>query len=278
MIHTDLRLAQRIERTAALNQADDAHTHAQFHLHSQATSQPIGDGVATFVRADWPINTAIGLGLANVGQSDQIEEVEAFYAPFGVAPRVVVCPFTDRDLLQQLGRRGYYVAQFMNVHPRLITSEDGRELGPHDGIGVTQVMPDQADEWALINVRSGRGEDDIPADDKWLALAQLVIRNPCVTGFIAWVDGQPAGSAALSIRDGMASFFSTSTHPRYRRRGVQAALIRARLAFAQRSGCDLAVVTTSPGSDSQRNVQRYGFGVGYTRITFTRDHVSVPDA
>lgn len=269
MIHADLRLAQRIERIAALNQAEDAHMHAQRHPDSQATSQAIGDGIASFVRADWPINTAIGLGLANVGQSDQIEEVEAFYAPFGVAPRVVVCPFTDRDLLQQLGRRGYYVAQFMNVHPRRITLDDLIET--YNGIAVTQATAEQADEWALINVRSGRGDVDISADDKWLALAQLVIRNPCVTGFIAWVDGQPAGSAALGVREGTASFFSTATHPRFRRRGVQAALIHARLAFAQRAGCDLAVVTTSPGSDSQRNVQRFGFDIGYTRVTFTRN-------
>jgi hypothetical protein len=148
MIHVDLHLTQRIERIAALNQAADARMHAQLHLDSRATSHVIGDGIATFVRADWPINTAIGLGLANVGQSDQLDEVEAFYAPVGAAPRVVVCPFTDRDLLQQLGRRGYYVAQFMNVHPRLITPDDGREPAPHEGIIVTQATPEQTNERA----------------------------------------------------------------------------------------------------------------------------------
>lgn len=271
MIHSDLRLAQRIERISALDRAEDARTHARLFSDSRAATHAIGEGAASYVRADWPINTAIGLGLANVGQSDQLDEVEAFYAPFGVAPRVVVCPFTDRDLLRQLGRRGYYVAQFMNVHARLIAPADGAPPGAQDGVAVTRVSPEQADDWALINVRSGRGEDDIPADDKWLALAQFAMRVPCVTGFIAWIDGQPAGGAAVGIRDGMASFFSTATHPRFRRRGVQAALIRARLAFAQRAGCDLAVVTTSPGSDSQRNVVRHGFDLCYTRLIFTRD-------
>jgi GNAT superfamily N-acetyltransferase len=121
-----------------------------------------------------------------------------------------------------------------------------------------------------VNVRSGRGEDDIPADDKWLALSRVAIARPCVTGFIAWVDGEPAGSAALCMRDGVATLFSTSTHPSFRRRGVQTALIRARLAHASAAGCDIAIVTTSPGSDSQRNVQRYGFDVSYTRVTMTR--------
>jgi GNAT superfamily N-acetyltransferase len=72
------------------------------------------------------------------------------------------------------------------------------------------------------------------------------------------------------MRDGVATLFSTSTHPNYRRRGVQAALIRTRLAHAAQAGCDIAIVTTSPGSDSQRNVQRYGFDVSYTRVTMTK--------
>jgi hypothetical protein len=39
----------------------------------------------------------------------------------------------------------------------------------------------------------------------------------------------------------------------------------ARLAEARAAGCDLAVVTTRPGSPSQRNVQRAGFHLLYAR-------------
>jgi hypothetical protein len=46
---------------------------------------------------------------------------------------------------------------------------------------------------------------------------------------------------------------------------VQTALIRARLAFAAAAGCDLAAVNTVPGSVSQRNAERQGFRVVYTR-------------
>jgi GNAT superfamily N-acetyltransferase len=270
MIHIDLRLAQRIEHLEALNLADYALTQAQRVPASNASVQPIGDGIAAFARADWPVNTAAGIGIGNNAfQSEQLDELEAFYEQFNVEPRVMVCPFTDRDLLQQLGRRGYYIAQFMNVHVRAFKTEDAT-AHPAQDIEVKVAGEEEADTWALVNVRSGRGEDDIPANDKWLALARTAIARPCVTGFIAWVDGKPAGSAAMCMRDGVATFFSTSTHPDYRRRGVQAALIRARLAHAYEAGCDIAIVTTSPGSDSQRNVQRYGFDVGYTRVTMTR--------
>ena len=45
----------------------------------------------------------------------------------------------------------------------------------------------------------------------------------------------------------------------FRRRGVQTALIRRRLWDAAQSGCEYAVVSTIPGSGSQRNMERRGF-------------------
>lgn len=44
-----------------------------------------------------------------------------------------------------------------------------------------------------------------------------------------------------------------------------------RLAEARDEGCDLAVVTTQPGSKSQENVQRLGFELLYTRAVLVRD-------
>jgi hypothetical protein len=49
------------------------------------------------------------------------------------------------------------------------------------------------------------------------------------------------------------------------------ALLQARLAAARRAGCDLAVVGTSPGSDSQRNIERAGFTLAYTKVIMVRE-------
>jgi hypothetical protein len=56
----------------------------------------------------------------------------------------------------------------------------------------------------------------------------------------------------------------------HRRRGVQTALLSARLAGAAAAGCDIAVVTTQPGSKSQQNVQRRGFDLLYTRAVLVK--------
>jgi len=65
----------------------------------------------------------------------------------------------------------------------------------------------------------------------------------------------------MSIHRGVASFGGAGTLPEFRNRGVQKALLLARLAKAAEHGCDLAMVATMPGSGSQRNVERQGFRV-----------------
>jgi hypothetical protein len=52
--------------------------------------------------------------------------------------------------------------------------------------------------------------------------------------------------------------------PAFRRRGIQKVFVQRRLADAHAAGCDLAVVTTAPGSRSQHNVVRRRFVLLYT--------------
>jgi GNAT superfamily N-acetyltransferase len=75
----------------------------------------------------------------------------------------------------------------------------------------------------------------------------------------------------MSIHQSVASFGGAGTLPEFRNRGVQRALLLARIAQAAREGCDLAMVATAPGSGSQRNVERQGFRVVYTRTKFLRE-------
>jgi phosphoserine phosphatase len=52
---------------------------------------------------------------------------------------------------------------------------------------------------------------------------------------------------------------------------VQRALLDARLAWAREAGCDIAVITTAPGSQSQANAQKYGFALLYARAVLVRE-------
>ena len=70
----------------------------------------------------------------------------------------------------------------------------------------------------------------------------------------------------MYIHGGVAEFGGASTRPAFRRRGVQTALLHARMDAAREAGCDLALVVTAPGEESQRNVERAGFRLAYTKV------------
>ena len=79
--------------------------------------------------------------------------------------------------------------------------------------------------------------------------------------------GEPAGGGALAVRDGLATLFADSTIATFRRQGFHRELIAARLNEAIALGCDMAMAATLPGSASQRNFERLGFEVAYTKVT-----------
>ena len=93
------------------------------------------------------------------------------------------------------------------------------------------------------------------------------------SAFLAFIDDHPAGGGAILIHRGVALLAGAATLPPYRNRGVHAALHHARLALARRSGCDLAAQGAQPGSTSQRNAERRGLRVAYTRAILVRDPI-----
>jgi ribosomal protein S18 acetylase RimI-like enzyme len=88
--------------------------------------------------------------------------------------------------------------------------------------------------------------------------------------YAALRDGVLAGGATMRLADGVAQLTGAATAPAHRRRGIQTALLAARLADATEAGCDVAVIVTQPGSKSQQNAQRQGFDLLYTRAVLVR--------
>src|SRR6266581_4171703 len=91
-----------------------------------------------------------------------------------------------------------------------------------------------------------------------------------VLRYAALRDGVIAGGASFRMAEGVAQLTGAATAPAHRRRGIQTAFMSARLADAAAAGCDVAVVTTQPGSKSQQNAQRRGFDLLYTRAILVK--------
>lgn len=258
---SDRALSRRIERADALNTVDYVQTMVWLFPGGEAAMLPVGGGYAVFTGAAFPINRAVGLGMETAVTAEEMAQLEGFYHSRGLAAEIEVCPLADPLLIALVGARGYRLQTFFNVYARPILPADASYSLPPD----LRIEPlANGEQWAEIVVRNFGGAAD-NADSPGLRLARTAFHRPGVTGFVAWSGSQAVGSAALAIREGVAALFSTSTHPEFRRHGVHAGLIAARLSYALAAGCDMAMVTTVPGSDSQRNMQRAGFEVLYTR-------------
>ena len=229
----------------------------------------IGGGVAVLAERDSPSNKMIGIGFAGPLDDAALAEVEESFASAGARLQAEVSTLADPAVHRQLAARGYQPSGFENVlghalHTGLDQPPDGiaiEFLSPSDWPAVADVMAE-----GFSNPDAGGvGGDVIPPSDeirRWFALT-MQVRG--FRGYVARIDGVIAGGAVLRIDDGVAQFSGAATLPRFRRRGVQTTLLRARLSDAARAGCDVGIVVTQPASKSQQNVQREGFALLYAR-------------
>jgi GNAT superfamily N-acetyltransferase len=253
MILAGLGLAQRLERAEAANDADC--TSAKPHT----AVEPFAGGWAIFNGADSPLTRAIGLGLDGAVPEAEIDALERFFHHRGARISIDFCPLASPELLASLSRRGYRADEFNNVMVKLLVGAP--PYPPDDRVERT------GDEqlWSRV-VGEGFFERPRLSDDE-MEVGLAVFRSRPSECYLAYANpGEPAGGAALSIRDNTAVLFADGSIPRYRRRGFQSALIRHRVNDAIARGCDLAAATTAPGSGSQRNYERLGFQVAYTRV------------
>jgi GNAT superfamily N-acetyltransferase len=118
--------------------------------------------------------------------------------------------------------------------------------------------------WSEISAR-GWSHDHPEFADFLLELGEVTAAREHTVCFLAELDGVPGAAGALCLHEGAALFAGAATVPEMRRRGLQSALLRERMRYAFAHGCDLAMMAAQPGSNSQRNAERSGFRIAYTR-------------
>jgi len=140
-------------------------------------------------------------------------------------------------------------------------------MDPADGVTIKPVTTASVQLWDSV-VAAGFSEFGPLPENTFAPFATV----PQSLNFLARVDGVPAGGGMGSImpQAGIAALFGSATIPELRGRGVQTALINRRLWEAAQAGAEYAVVSTLPGSGSQRNMERRGFRVAYTKIVMVR--------
>lgn len=134
----------------------------------------------------------------------------------------------------------------------------------NEKIRVRVIAENEGNLWAQTNVK---GWSHLPELAGYLQeLGPISTQREDGVSFLAELEGQPIAAAGLSLGGGVALLAGACTIPEARKQGAQLALLDYRLRYAAEQGCDLAMMCAQPGSASQRNAERHGFRIAYTRI------------
>jgi len=203
-----------------------------------------------------PFSAAVGVGLGVPVTDGDVDRIEAHLGLGGGPVRIELSPWTDPSLAEELGRRGFQLERFLQVWVR------PPDAFPAEADVRIASGPDEV-SWVEVFSRSFLGEAT-RSDEQREALRCMARAE----GNVPWLlldGGAPAGVALSSAEEGVAWLSGAGILPGHRGRGLQGALVRARLSWAASVGCDLAASATEPGTASQRTLEGCGFRVAYPK-------------
>ena len=270
-------LAKRIERAEAGLIQDCALAAARRVPPEQLLVREMNGGVAVYVEPGAPFNKVAGLGFDGVPPSDVLDALEREFSDRAAPLQFEISTLSDPNLARTLTRRGYELVGFENV---LGGNPGDLARSPSSEIEVAIAVPSEARTWIEV-VTTGFLTPDVfdgpPSHEEFGrdVLERVYQDTIAASGFeryLARRAGAIAGGASFRIQDGIAQLAGAATLPEHRRKGVQTALLQYRLAEAAQRGCDIAVVTTQPGSKSQENVQKAGFALLYARAVLIKEN------
>jgi GNAT superfamily N-acetyltransferase len=260
----DLDLARRLEMAETIS-PDCYEALRRYGPSDPVALLKVAGGYAFCCGPDYPVNQIVGMGLYDEVTAADLDQLEDFFRSRGVPCSVVLSPLAHASLRAMLGERGYSIAEFNTVLIRRIQPDE--PFSPPPGIVIERVTDDTIGPW-MGSIAKGFEQDIVVAESVFGGFAVL----PGALPFLARIEDKVVGGCGgRVIPEGrIAAFFGTATLPEYRGRGVQSALIAKRLHEAALAGCEYAVVSTNPGSGSQRNMERRGFHVAYTKAVMMR--------
>ena len=269
MQFVDKALARRFEAVEEMPQVLYARFFKRARPEIGAEEEEICGGHMVFAGLGSPIGRATGVGLERAFTAGDLDRIEDFYRAHKGPAQLDVCPFHEPSVLDMFKQRGYAIAELNSVLYRRL---DSRETfsPPPAGCEIRRSRPEEAEEAGAIVERAFFPQG---APEPFRGLLAPLYQMEGALAYVAEVEGQiVACGAGLMIKErSVFGLFGAVTLPEFRGRGLQTALLRERMAAAAQAGCEYAVVVTQGGTTSQRNCERLGFRVAYSKATVIRD-------
>lgn len=271
----DIGLAARIELAEVRLITDGSAAAHRRNEDGAGFLKPVAGGVAAFAEDASPLNKVVGLGFGGMPDDALLDEVEQAFADRGAPVQVELAHLADPAIAAALTERGYRLTSYENVLGLPLSAAYER-FAP-EGIEIRSSSEEEFERWieavadgfAYPDTQGVLSHEEFPREVIAAAVRDLV-GAAGMKRYSAVRDGAVVGGASVRMTDGIAQLTGAATAPAHRRRGIQTALLAARLADAAAAGCEIAVVTTQPGSKSQENVQRQGFHLLYTRAILVK--------
>lgn len=262
-IFSDTSLARRLERTEARSNASFVEARARAFPEIGAEWIDVCGAYAMFDGNESPLTQTFGLGLFDPVSANDLERIEKFFQERGAPVFHEVSPLADPAIFPLLNKRGYQPCEFTTVLYRSIERGATFTKLRNDKIQVRLTTPAEVELWAQT---SSRGWSEFPELAEFmLRFGKVVAQRTDGLAFIAELAGKSIATGAMSIYDDVALLAGASTIPEGRKQGAQLALLDSRLRYAAEHGCTIATMGALPGSASQRNAERQGFRIAYTR-------------
>lgn len=258
----EIEVSEEIERQALLGWYEAA---AQLDLSGYDWRlENIGDARCS-VSSTEPsilINRVLRLGSEVRPTIEQLVEIRRLYSEAGV-PRFFLHVVPDRlgpggeELLSAAGYQRY--RGWMKF-----VRGTGELPAATSDLTVRRIGPEHAADFAAIAAPAF----DITARSEPVIAA--LVRDPHWHLFMSFEGARPAGTGAIYILGQAAYTDWAATHPDFRRRGSQSAILKMRVREALDAGCTTIVTMTgeaAPGDQqhSYRNILKAGFTEAYLR-------------
>jgi GNAT superfamily N-acetyltransferase len=261
MQFSDLALSKRLERAEGFSCAQYAEARRRQYPDSGAEWMECAGAFVVFNGVNSPVTQTFGLGVFEELSPAALNKIERFFLDRGAPVLHEVSPFAGIAALDMLCSRGYKPVELSSVLYRLV---EHSEATIQSSVTVRAVGQEEAELWSRISAE-GWTHDHPELMELMLQLGAVTAAREKSACFLAEIDGHPGAAGVLCMHEGVALFGGAATIPSMRRRGLQTALLQERMRYAFDHSCDLAMMVALPGSESQRNAERNGFRIAYTR-------------
>ena len=265
MQFVDNALARRLESCEEIPQVMYARIFKKTRPEVGAAEEEICGGHMVFAGLGSPIGRVTGAGLDQPFTPEVIERIQQFYRERKAPSQVDLTPLHRPEIFEMFKERGYAIAELNNVLYRKLQPDEDFPAAPK-GCEIRRSHPEEADVTGTI-VETAFFPDGAPEGFQGLIAPLYQMEN--ALAFVATIAGKPVacGTGLVIAEHKVFALCGAGTLAEYRGRGLQTALLRARMSAAINAGCEYAVVVTQGGTTSQRNAERLGFRVAYSKVT-----------